>query len=120
MYKTATGVDICGYENIDDWKKVLVVDLEVGTLQRKLKSEQEKTADLIQLRDLQAHQIDAMAESQHILKDHSDKLTDQLIELDAKYQKERVKSRIGSPVAWTIAAVSTAVLVGFVASAALR
>ncbi len=114
MYKTANGVDVCGYDNIDDWKKVLVVDLEVGHERDQLKNEQERSANLLQQKDLLQSEVDHYSSSQKILVEHENKLTQDLIDLDKKYQDERVKPRWGSPIAWTLAAVSTSILAGFV------
>lgn len=120
LYKTTTGLQVCGYEDFEDYKKVLVLDIEVVHLRLQLKNEQERSAALLKLEELAVIQVDAMARSQTLLKEHSDKLTKQLIELDEKYQNERVKPRWGSPVAWTLAAASTAILAGFVISSVLN
>lgn len=119
MHKTITGKDVCGYENLEDWKVVLVVDAELTTARNQLKNERERIEDLVRQRELLTGQIEKYADTQLVLTRRNEKLTQDLIALDKKYQDERVKPRWGSPVAWTIAAVSTAVLAGFVINAAI-
>jgi hypothetical protein len=120
MFKTALGVDVCGYDDIEDWKKVLVIDVEVVHLRTQLKNEQDKGIDLLEMKKLHLAEIQALSDSQKTLTEQNSKLTQDLIALDEKYQNERVKPMLGSPIAWTIAAVSTSILVGFVVHEALR
>lgn len=120
LYKTAQGIEVCGYVDLEDYKQVLRVDAELVHLRERLKIEQARTAELLELKGLCLTEVQAIAGSQAILRQHADRLQTQLIDLDKRYQDERVKLRWGSPIAWTIAAVSTAVLVGFVASSALN
>jgi hypothetical protein len=119
VYKIDIGGQVCGFENIDDWKLVLKADADLTDARAKLKNEQAVEADLIKQRDLLNVQLAAYADSQSILIARHNKLTDDLIALDKKYQEERVKPQWGNPIAWTIAAVSTAVLLGVVLDKAL-
>lgn len=119
LFKTNTGTEICGYDNIEDYKKVLVVDIDLADALDKLKNERDRSTLLLQQKDLLQKQVDAYADSQKVLQAHESKLTDDLIALDKKYQDERAKTQWGSPLAWGIAAVSTAVLAGFIIHDAL-
>ena len=112
VYKTADSGEICGY-TLDEWQGVLRVDAEFVVTKYKLKKEEERSANLTAQVETLHGQVGVYAETQKILVARSDKLTVDLIALDKKYQNERVKPRWGSPVAWSLAAVSTAVLAGF-------
>lgn len=119
VYKTTAG-DVCGYLNIEDWKTVLRVDAEVVHLREQLRIEAERNAALtIQLTELKG-QIATYANSQSILVQRNTDLTNQLLDLDLKYQKERAKPSWGSPIAWTIAGVSTSLLAGVLIASALN
>jgi len=120
LYTLASGQQICGYADIEDWKKVLVVDLELSSLREKTRLQEEKIENLEAIKQLHLKELDALTKSQETLTKANEKLTKQLIELDRKYQDERVKPRWGAPVAWSIAAVSTSILVGFIVHEALR
>lgn len=119
VYRLADGRDVCGFLDIGDWKKVLGADAELEHVRNQLKNEQARSAALAEQKSLMLGELSAFSSSQATLVAHSEKLTRDLIALDKKYQTERVKPRFGSPVAWTIAAVSTAILAGFVISSAL-
>ena len=111
VYKTTTG-EVCGFLNIEDWKLVLKADAELVHSRIQLKNEGERAALLtLQLTELKG-QVATYANSQSILVQQSVALTKQLLDLDLKYQQERVKPTWGSPLAWTIAGVSTSILAG--------
>lgn len=113
VHKTPEG-EVCGYLDIEDWKRVLVVDAEVVSARIQLKNELAKLAAMTtQLTELHG-QVDIYASSQALLVQRNSALTTQLLALDWKYQQERVKPRWGSPVAWTLAAVTTSILAGVV------
>ncbi len=110
---------ICGYVNIDDWKAVLEVDAELIHQRVVAKKEGERAANLaLQVTSLQ-DQVATYAKSQALLVARTDKLSSDLIALDKKYQLERVKPMWGSPVAWTVAAISTSLLAGMLVARAL-
>jgi len=91
---------------------VLKVDAELVHSRVQLRNEGERAAALtIQLTELKG-QVGTYADSQSILVQRNGDLTKQLLDLDLKYQKERVKPTWGSPLAWTIAGVSTSLLAG--------
>lgn len=115
LYKTIDGQEVCGY-SLEGWKSALKVDAELVTTKFRLKKETERTGALSQQVTALREQVSVYAESQIVLVDRSNKLTQDIISLDKKYQTERVKPRFGSPVAWTLAAVSTSVLAGFAIS----
>lgn len=111
LYKTATGDDVCGY-TLDEWKDALRVDAEVVSLRMRLKNEGKKNASLaLQIESLQS-QVRVYAKSQESLLERTTKLTADLIALDEKYQNERVRPRWESPLAWSIAAITSSLLVG--------
>ncbi len=95
------------------------MDAELFSSRKQLKLKDQKIGLLEgQKIDFQK-QIEALTANNKLLITSNDKLRTDLIETDRKYQNERVKPRWGSPVAWTIAAVSVAVLAGFVTQEAL-
>jgi hypothetical protein len=103
---------VCGYLNIEDWKLVLKADAELVHARVQLRNEGERIALLtLQLSELKG-QVATYANSQSILVQRNGELTKQLLDLDLKYQQERVKPTWGSPLAWTIAGVSTSILAG--------
>lgn len=103
---------ICGYVNIEDWKAVLEADAELVLRREQAKKEAARAEALdLQVRSLQV-QVQTYARTQVVLVERTEKLTLDLIALDKKYQNERVRPSWGSPVAWTIAAVSTSLLAG--------
>lgn len=115
VYKTSAG-DVCGFLDIEDWKSILKADAELVHSRIQLKNEGDRFATLtLQLTELKG-QVDVYANSQSILVQRNTDLSKQLIDLDLKYQQERVKPSWGSPIAWTIAGVSTSILVGFIAA----
>jgi hypothetical protein len=119
VYKTTAG-DVCGFLNIEDWKTILKVDAELVHLREKLRIEEARSASLtLQLTELRG-QVATYANSQSILVQRSSELTKQLLDLDLKYQQERVKPSWGSPLAWTIAGVSTSILAGVLISNVLN
>jgi hypothetical protein len=118
---TVGGLDICGYRYKglpdpadEDWNKVLAADAELVHLREELKNEERKSASLAQQVRLLAGQGKIYADSQKVLVKRVDEVTKDLIGMNLKYENERAKPRLGSPVAWTVAAVVTAVLIGFV------
>ena len=119
VYKTPAG-DVCGYLDIADWKLVLAADAELvhSRVQLKINADLEATLTL-QLTELRG-QVTTYAGSQSILVQRNSDLTKQLLDLDLKYQQERVKPGWGSPLAWTIAGVSTSILAGVLISSVLN
>lgn len=113
-YQIAVGGLVCGYENIEDWKLVLRADAELTHVREQLKNEEVKDALLHVQLEQAVKEAAARSGAESILKTQNEKLTNDLIALDEKYQKERVKTVWGSPIAWGLAAVSTALLAGFV------
>lgn len=105
--------DICGY-TLAQWTEVLRADAELVHLRETLKKEEARAASLAEQIVLLTSQGRLYATSQGLLIARVDRLTEDLIAMNLKYEKENAKSRLGSPVAWTIAAVSASVLVGFV------
>lgn len=103
---------ICGYSNIDDWMSVLEVDAELVHQRVVAKKEAARSTSLVlQVTSLQ-DQVAIYTQRQAVLVARADKLSSDLIVLDKKYQLERVKPMWGSPVAWTVAAISTSLLAG--------
>lgn len=113
LIKTTDGREMCAYE-LEDWVSVLKADALITHQQIMMGKQEERIEILEEMRIDFKVQIAASAANQGLLITRSDKLTQDLIDLDKKYQNERVRPRWGSPLAWTVAAVSTSVLVGFV------
>jgi hypothetical protein len=108
--------DVCGFAKLEDWKLVLDADSELYAKREGLRLERLRTADLtIQVESLEG-QIKEYEGAQKVLIAGHDKLVADLLSLDEKYQNERVKPRWGNPIAWSVAALSVAVLGGFLLS----
>jgi len=119
VYKT-TGGDVCGYLNIEDWKSVLRADAELVHARVRLTKEVERVTLLtLQLAELEG-QVAIHASSQSIVVQRNSDLTKQLVDLGLKYQQERAKPSFGSPLAWTLAGVSTSLLAGFLISSLIN
>lgn len=114
---TVPGVGtICGYANIEDWKAVLEADAELVLRREQAKKEAARADALdLQVKSLQ-DQVRTYAKTQVMLVGRTEKLTVDLVALDKKYQNERARSSWGSPVGWTLAAVSTSLLAGMLIS----
>jgi hypothetical protein len=114
---TVPGVGtICGYVNVEDWKAVLEADAELVLRREQAKKEAARADAMdLQVRSLQA-QVQTYARTQVVLVKRTEKLTVDLVALDKKYQNERVRPAWGSPVAWTLAAVTTSLLAGMLIS----
>jgi hypothetical protein len=112
MYNLPGGEVVCGYESITQWKLVLKADAELLFLRAKVRLLENLQIQLKQqLGAIRGQQVIAANEADMFQKEN-DRLTKELIALDKKYQEERVKPQWGSPVAWSIAGVSTAILLG--------
>ena len=103
---------LCAF-TLKEWKQVLRADAELERFKANESSLLEKDVERIKQLGLLQRQVEVYAQSQKTLVSENEKLTRNLIETDRKYQNERVKFRLGSPVAWTVAGASIAVLGGF-------
>lgn len=112
------GEDFCGL-TLEEWKRVLKTNATYTSKARLLHYEQLRTSSLENQKSALQISLEALADSQGVLTERVDKLTVELIATDKKYQQERVKPRLGDPLAWTVAAAAVSVLVGFVAYKAL-
>jgi hypothetical protein len=113
LVKTTDGREMCAYE-LEDWISVLKADALITHQQIMMGKDEERISILEEIRIDLKIQLTASTANQTLLITNNDKITHELIDLDKKYQNERVRPRWGSPLAWTVAAVSTAVLAGFV------
>jgi hypothetical protein len=112
--------EVCGFVKLEDWKIVLDADSELFAKREELRLERLRTTDLtIQVEALDG-QVKVYAGVQKFVVERNDKLFADLLSLDEKYQNERVKPRWGSPLAWGTAAVSLAVLGGFLLASAIN
>lgn len=106
------GKTVCGYADINDWKLVLKSDAELVFLRNKVRFMEEYQSNLeAQLRS-SGRQLELASQQAILLAGETDRLTEELVALDKKYQDERVKPRWGSWLAWSVAGVSTAALAG--------
>lgn len=111
VYQVAGG-EICGY-TMDEWKVVLRADAELVSTRILLAKEKARANSLsYQVGDLR-NALEVYAENQKLLVANMNKLTTDLIACDKDLQDERVKPRIGSPVAWTIAAAVAVMFGGY-------
>jgi len=111
--KQVGGEQLCTY-TLENWKLVLKSDAELIHLRTQLKNESARSAELAKQAEILQGQIDVHGETRKLLVEREAKLTKDIIDLDRKYQLERVKPRWGNPVAWGIAAVSLSLLAGYV------
>lgn len=113
VYVTQKGIQVCGYSTVEDWKLVLDADSELFALRETLKKKDESLGNLnLQITNLEG-QVTAHTKAVDALTARNAALTQQLIDLDEKYQQELVKPQWGDPLAWGIAGVSLSVLAGF-------
>lgn len=119
IYTLPSGDEVCGYADVDEWKEVLEADAELVALRAILIEEKDRARILSEQKLLLEEKIKLHLHTNDLLSKRKIALTDELIKLDEKYQNERVKPRWGSPLAWGIASVSTAVLAGFLINSLL-
>lgn len=112
------GVEYCAL-SLEEWKRVLKTNAAYTNKVKLLHYESLKTSSLENQKTALQLSLEAMADSQKVLTARVDKLTVDLIATDKKYQDERVKPRLGNPIAWTIAAASAALAAGIVVKTAL-
>lgn len=105
--------DLCGV-TLDEWKRILKTNASYISKTKLLQYERLRTNLLEEQKSALQKSLDAMANSQRILTERVDKLTVDHIELDRKYQNERVKPRLGNPIAWTISAAAVALATGLI------
>ena len=97
---------VCGYSALEDWKAVLVADVELTHLRALTAAQAEEVA-------AQRERADALAEALEIREAGVQRLTvqldrerDALAERDRLYQRERARPRWGTWVSWGVAAVA--------------
>lgn len=114
VYKTKAHGEVCGYSTIEEVRALYAADSELAdfrmqepviALQLKLKTDQVTDLKLA---------TDAATRSGAIWEGRSKALSEQLVALDLKYQKERVKPRWGTWLSWGTAGVLGAAALGFV------
>lgn len=105
------GREVCGYDDIEQWKLVLEADLRLSLLEDQLKNEQEKSKKLTTQVDLLSGQLSTCSSSQDLLQARVRVLTSSLTELDQKYQRAIAKS---SPLPWLLTGAAVAFLGGMV------
>lgn len=105
---------ICGFQDIGDWKRILRADAELVSARNKLKIKNAQIEALtLQVESLEG-QLGEYKGSLELCLNRVDTVSSQLIEMNKKYEEERARPRIGSAVAWSVAAVAGALLVGYV------
>jgi hypothetical protein len=114
VYTLKSGAEICGFEASVWFGKVLTVDAQLVHEKKQLKNEKARSAELAKQVEILQVNMGLHGETRKLLVERDALITKQLIDLDKKYQEERVKPRWGNPLAWTAAAVATAILAGFV------
>lgn len=105
---------VCGYTSIDDVKAIYDLDSEVFALRQLVKEGEQRSVDLQVKVDALAGQNARLRVALDVVQDRNKDLERRYLELDKKYQDEAAEPRWGSPVAWTIAGLSLAALLGVV------
>ena len=100
--------DLCGV-TLEEWTRILKTNLGYTSRGRLLQYNQLKNDKLEVQKTALQKSLESMADSQKVLQERVGKVTKDLIAKDKKLQYEIAKPRWGNPVAWTIAAVATAV-----------
>lgn len=113
LVKDAFGVQVCAY-TLKEWQEVSRFDAELVSKRRLLSYTDMRFDAIVNQKTLLIEQIKACSANQALLIKREDKLVADIIAKDKELQYERVKPRWGNPVAWTVAAVSAVLLVGYV------
>ena len=108
-----TGIKVCGFTDVADWKKVLDADAELTATRDLLGLERAKNAELAGQVENYKGQVAAYERICAEQKSRNEALTKDLLDTNLRLEKERVKSKWGNPIAWTTAAVAAAVLGGY-------
>ena len=119
IYTLSSGKEICGFTAEVCFSSVLTVDLDLVHEKKQLKNEKARSVELAKQVNSLQDQIDVHAETRKLLEERGADLTKELIAKDKELQEERVKPRWGNPIAWTVAAVATAILGGFIIKGAV-
>ena len=113
VYTLDDGREVCGWMTIDEIRAAYHADNELVLCRDKTAAQAGKLhaleVEAFSLR--KAVQIEEEAKA--LVLKRNKELTDDLIEMNRKYEDERAKPRWGSPVAWATAAVLGAALLGY-------
>lgn len=114
VYSLADGREVCGWLTLAEVQAAYDADAELVKLRETSATQGEQIIAFgIQVSAIRAA-LEAEQRSVTVLKAREVKLTGDLIEMNRKYEYERVKPRWGNPIAWTAAAVFGAALLGIV------
>lgn len=110
---------VCGYAELDDWKLVLGADSELFIGRQQLKLEHDRNSHLtLEIKSLEG-QVAEYDHTQLMLMAQLNKVTNELVALDRKYQHARVGNGWSGSISWTLAGVSLSVLAGFILASQL-
>ena len=107
---------VCGYADIADVRAVYTADADLVASRALLTLERRKTEAMERAAGLHGEQLAACDRLSGALSVREKELTAALIDENRKLERERAKPRFGNPIAWTVAAASVAVLLGYVAA----
>lgn len=113
VFVLADGREICGFEASVWFSEVLTVDADLVHAKSQLKNEKALSSELALQIEVLGGQIVIHEETEELLTSRMTLLDERLVALDKKYQHERAKPHWGSVTAWTVAAVSSTILAGF-------
>lgn len=112
------GKDVCVYRDLEDYKLVLLADVE---LQERRAAAPLLEAQVLDLRTAVAALERANAaelEARHAFEERANELTERLKATNLAYEQERVKPRLGSLTGWIVAG-ALGVVAGVVLGASL-
>lgn len=119
VYTTKKAKEVCGYATIEDVRALYLADAELADFRKR-----KPLIDLqLKLKDSQVTDlttaVEAASAAGAVWEARSKELSKQLITLDLKYQKERVKPRWGAWLTWGGAGIVGGALLGFATHAVL-
>ncbi len=114
VYTLKDGREVCGWLTEDEVKTAYRADAELVQCREQLDTHSERIESLNLQLGATTTALIAERRSTEVLKERNTELTADLIEMNRKYENERVKPRWGSPIAWTTAAILGAGLLGFI------
>jgi hypothetical protein len=114
VYPLADGREVCGWLTIEEVQAAYDADAELVKLRETSAAQGEQIIAFgVQISAIRAA-LEAERRSVIVLQASNNRLTDDVVKWNRKYEYERVKPRWGNPIAWTSAAGLAAILLGVV------
>lgn len=117
---TTSGLEVCGYRDIDQVQAIYRADAELVAARRRislLEIQHNALTEQLLATDMQKTLVQ---QSLLAVERENDEISHQLVELDWRYQKERVKPRWGGTLPWALAGVAAAALGGVLVLSAVN